>query len=517
MPTTRSISVIGITQLRVDYAGEFCKRIGLWSCAYSAPGRWQLAHCILSNLEGLKGFPKRVGILRNPDINHGLWAAQRKREAAFEDKEPTVMVVGAGQGGLAVVARLKMLDVSTLITKKNKRVGDNWRNRYKALCLHNPVWANQLPYFPFPSNWPVFSSADKIAGWLEYYGEAMELNVSTSCKVSNAVRDEALGQPQSYPDGRQRIFKNIKHIVFTTGFNGSQPNIPLFPGTDSFKGQILHSSQYKLASEYIGKKVVVIGACTSAHDIATDLHRMGIDVTMYQRSSTYVMSAKNKLQVYFSGLLFIIRVIISLCSSYYLALYSENSPPTDVSDLMSASFPNSFSVQGFSQQMTDLIADMDKDLLEGLSKRGFKLNKGINGTGGMMLYLTSGAWYYLDTGASQLIIDRKIKLKSDRLLQSFTEKGLRFEDGSEIPADVVVYTTGEGFITSYGDAHTVICQICGDQVAKQRKDVWGLNAEGELRGSWRDMGVPGLFYTMVFGSSNQGDGRKEFWTEIFES
>lgn len=134
---------------------------------YSAPGRWQLAHCILLNLEGLKGFPKRVGILRNPNINHGLWAAQREREAAFEDKEPTVMVVGAGQGGLAVAARLKMLDVSTLITKKNKRVGDNWRNRYKALCLHNPVckWfdtlaislldvddifpgANQLPYFP---------------------------------------------------------------------------------------------------------------------------------------------------------------------------------------------------------------------------------------------------------------------------------------------------------------------------------------------------------------------------------
>ncbi|KAJ3901259.1 hypothetical protein F5879DRAFT_1011498 [Lentinula edodes] len=469
--------------------------VGVWSC----DGSWK-AHTIFTNLEELKGNPEKVGEMRESRMDHGLWSAQRQRAAAFEDKEPIALIIGGGQGGLAVAARLKMLGVSALIVEKNPRIGDNWRNRYKALCLHDPVWCDQLPYFPFPSNWPIFSPADKaslptcftpefdlcisltqIAGWLEYYAEAMELNVWTSCEVTKAVRNEASGTwtviVEYSSDRKERTFYNIKHLVFATGFNGNQPKIPMYPGTDSFKGHIIHSSQYKMASDFAGKKVVVIGACTSAHDITADVYHAGIDVTMYQRSSTYVMSAAK-------------------------ALYSESGPPIEVADLISASFPNAFSVNGFAQRTTELIAGLDnlllnqyvaadsRELIEGLLRRGFRVNKGIEGTGAMVLHLTIGSGYYLDTGASQLIIDGKIKLKNDSLLQSFTPTGLKFEDGSEISADVVVYATG------YGNARSVIRKICGDEIGNKCKDVWGLNAEGEMRGSWRDMGVPGLWYAM---------------------
>lgn len=65
------------------------------------------------------------------------------------------MLLGAGQGGLTVAARLKQLGVKTLIVDRNKRIGDNWRNRYHQLVLHDPVWYDHMPYLPFPENWPV--------------------------------------------------------------------------------------------------------------------------------------------------------------------------------------------------------------------------------------------------------------------------------------------------------------------------------------------------------------------------
>ncbi|KAJ3868061.1 hypothetical protein EV359DRAFT_33047 [Lentinula novae-zelandiae] len=457
--------------------GDVRKASGVGRLMPQSDGSWK-AHTIFTNLEELKGIPEKVGQMRESRMDHGLWSAQRQRAAAFEDKEPIALIIGGGQGGLTVAARLKMLGVPALIVEKNPRIGDNWRNRYKALCLHDPVFIDPLPcFYRFPSNWPVFSPADKaslqllIAGWLEYYAEAMELNVWTSCEVTKAVRNEASGTwtvtVECFSDRKERTFYSIKHLVFATGFNGNQPNIPMYPGTDSFEGQIIHSSQYKMASNFAGKKVVVIGACTSAHDITADVYHAGIDVTMYQRSSTYVMSAAK-------------------------ALYSENGPPIEIADLISASFPNAFSLCSvfYSLLLNQYVATASRELIEGLSKRGFRVNKGIEGTGAMVLYLTIGSGYYLDTGAAQLIIDGKIKLKNDSLLQSFTPTGLKFEDGSEISADVVVYATG------YGNARSVIRKICGDEIGDKCKDAWGLNAEGEMRGSWRDMGVPGLWYAM---------------------
>ncbi|KIK68524.1 hypothetical protein GYMLUDRAFT_154489 [Collybiopsis luxurians FD-317 M1] len=443
-----------------------------------ADGSWK-ANCIFTNLEDLKGFPEKIGFNRNFEPNHGLWAAERQREVSFEDKEPTVLIIGGGQGGLETAARLKMLDIPTLVIERNARIGDSWRNRYKALCLHDPVWYDHMAYLPFPPNWPAYAPAAKLAGWLEFYAETMELNVWTSCEVTKAVpnANNSWHATIRFSDGRERIFNNIKHVVFATGLSGNQPNIPSYPGTDTFKGQILHSSQHSVASDHIGKKVVVIGACTSAHDIAADYYLNGVDVTMYQRSSTYIMTTKAGWEVLFAG------------------LYAEGALPTDIADRMNASFTMGFMTHGFAQRATDVIAEKDKQicprpLLDGLHKRGFRTNLGIDGTGFGMLAWTKASGYYLDVGASQMIVDGKIKLKNDSPLQSFTETGLKFEDGSELPADVVVYATG------FGDARDVVRKVCGDEVADKCSRIWGLNEEGETYGTWKDMGVPGLWYAL---------------------
>ncbi len=101
-------------------------------------GDWK-AHVVFTNLEELHGFPEKIGSLRNPLPNHGLWAKERQKENEFENRNPTVLIVGGGQAGLTSAARLRVLGVPVLIVEKNERLGDNWRNRYDALCLHDPV------------------------------------------------------------------------------------------------------------------------------------------------------------------------------------------------------------------------------------------------------------------------------------------------------------------------------------------------------------------------------------------
>lgn len=121
---------------------EFETNVGLGSGVIrlvpTASGVWK-GHCIFTNLENLKGFPEKIGPHRNREPNHGKWADERIREQAFLNEDPTVLIVGAGQSGLEVAARLKALDIASLIIEKNPRLGDNWRNRYEALCLHDPV------------------------------------------------------------------------------------------------------------------------------------------------------------------------------------------------------------------------------------------------------------------------------------------------------------------------------------------------------------------------------------------
>ncbi|KAJ7498695.1 hypothetical protein FB451DRAFT_1334343 [Mycena latifolia] len=422
-------------------------------------GEWK-AHCMFTNLEDLKGFPEKIGPLRDFAPNHGKWEEARRRSSAFEASDPAVLIVGGGQSGLELAARLRCLDISALVVEKNARVGDNWRNRYDALCLHDPVWYDHLPYLPFPPTWPVYTPA--LANWLEHYAEALELPVWTSSEVIAASPDPSGMWRVTVRNGQgqERIF-TVKHLVFATGFGSYRGNLPTYPGMNEFKGTILHSSQHKKATDHLGKKVVVIGACTSAHDICADYYEHDVDVTMFQRSSTYVMTTKKGLPLLMEG------------------VYSENAPPTDVADRFNASYPNRL-VEFLAPRKVLEIAEADKDLLDGLRKRGFRLNLVWENAGG----------YYLDVGTSQLIADGKIKLKNDSPIERFTPTGLKFENGSELPADVVVFATG------VGDVRDNIRKVCGDELAAKCKPIWGLDEEGEIQGCWRDLGLPGLWYMM---------------------
>ena len=113
---------------------------------------------ILTTLQSLDGHEEALGPTRAKGVRHGAdrnretWAEARSREEAAygNGAEPYCLVIGGGQGGIMLGARLKQLGVPTVIVEKNAKAGDSWRNRYRSLVLHDPVWYDHLPYLPFP-------------------------------------------------------------------------------------------------------------------------------------------------------------------------------------------------------------------------------------------------------------------------------------------------------------------------------------------------------------------------------
>ncbi|KAG6382176.1 hypothetical protein JVT61DRAFT_826 [Boletus reticuloceps] len=465
--------------LRLSF--EFGTKVGKGTAVcYLAPvpGPTWKAYSLYTCLQSLSDFPEQTGPLRSRTAELGTWQERRRREEELVDDDPTVIVIGAGHTGLEIAARLKYLGVSHLVIDKKARVGDSWRDRYKALCLHDTVWYNQTPYLTFPPTWPVFCPARKLADWLESYANNLELNVWTSSVITETEWDDHLKTwtVEINRGGKGTRTLKVKHLVFATGFGG-RAKVPNIPGKEDFKGEAVHSSEFASAANYIGKKAVVVGACTSGHDIARDFLNHGVDVTMYQRSSTFIIS-------------------VEALEQLLAGLYNET-VPTDIADVYSCSIPNAVMRRIHQRTVPHTAQTTDKAILDGLAKVGFKTNLGLDGAGFFQLLYANAGGYYFDTGASKHIVNGDIKLKNGNAIERFTQKGLKFADGTELEADIVVFATG------YGDPRDSMRDVCGPQIADKVKKVWGLTKEGEVSGIWRDSGHEGLW----FGIGNLGMSR----------
>ena len=105
------------------------------------------AHMVYTALQELHDFKEAAWDRRPHGGNNSLkggaiegnWYERRQRQKEFLDEEPKVLIIGAGQSGLNLGARLQTMGLSCLIIDKNERVGDNWRHRYRTLVTHDPV------------------------------------------------------------------------------------------------------------------------------------------------------------------------------------------------------------------------------------------------------------------------------------------------------------------------------------------------------------------------------------------
>ncbi|KAJ8597686.1 FAD/NAD(P)-binding domain-containing protein [Rhizopogon salebrosus TDB-379] len=435
----------------------------------SPEGSWK-AHALLTHLDTLKEFPIQAGVFRSRAISHGIWEEKRKHQLEFSNGDPDVLVIGAGQCGLQVAAHLQYMGVSTLVVERNARVGDNWRTRYKTLFLHNSICYNQTWYLRFPSTWQNFSPAPKIGDWFESYANFLDLNVWTSSSVTETVWDEATKSWNVVIDrGGTLHHSRVKHVVLAPGQTGSTPRSPDIAGQDCYRGRVLHSSEYKAGYNHVGK-VIVVGACNSAHDIALDLYNNDVDVTIIQRSSTFVISQQ----------------ALATTLAGKKVTYNDKFP-TELADLLGLALPWSTQKSIIQRTTLQVAGTTDKALLGELERVGFNTNMGPNGAGLSALFYERGGGFYINTGASEKIIDGSIKLKSGCSVERFTANGLALNDGTELQADVVIFATG------FGGLRDSVRMVCGEEVAQKVGPIWGMDDEGELRGAWKNSGHEGLW------------------------
>lgn len=435
-----------------------------------APKAWTL----LTSLEELKGHEEQLGRRRRPsgevysrDFRGPNWLDQRKTAEAFADRDPAVLVVGGGQAGLAAAARLSQLGLDTLIVDREARIGDNWRKRYHALVLHNQVHVNHLPYMPFPPTWPAYIPKDKLAGWFEQYVESLELNFWTSTEFLGGRCDDEEGcwVVKVRRNGSEREMKP-RHIVMATGVSGI-PNVPAIPTLEAFKGTVLHSSRYQDGDAWKGKRTLVIGTGNSGHDIAQDLWSSGAEVTMVQRSPTLVVNVEPSAQLPY-------------------ALYDEG-PSLEDCDLITTATPLRLG-QKSHQLLTRKAAAMDKKLLEGLEKIGFRLDFGEEGTGWQYKYLTRGGGYYFNVGCSDLLVEGKIGLVQFDDIARFAADGAVLKSGKTLPAELIVLATG------YKGQEALVTKLFGKAVAARVGPIWGFGDGQELRNMFMATPQPGLWF-----------------------
>jgi cation diffusion facilitator CzcD-associated flavoprotein CzcO len=437
-----------------------------------ADGNRPKAWTLLTALQELKGFEEQLGAARprgsaySRDFRGPNWLDLRKASSDYADRDPTVLVIGGGQSGLCIAARLKQLNVDTLIVDREQRIGDNWRKRYHALTLHNQVQVNHLPYMLFPPNWPTYIPKDKLANWFEAYVDGMELNFWTQTEFEGGSYDEQQGQwtVTLRRNGEKRIM-HPRHVVLATGVSGI-PNIPEIPGLTNFAGKVLHSSRYDDGENWKGKRALVIGTGNSGHDIAQDLYSSGAAVTLVQRSSTLVVSIEPSAQLVYSP-------------------YNEGT--LDDNDLIAVSFPLKLARKSHALT-SDKSKALDKELLEGLERAGFKLDFGEDNTGWQFKYLTRGGGYYFNVGCSDLIVKGDIALKQFVDIETFVAEGARLKDGSTIAADLIVLATG------YKRQEELVRKLFGETAANRVGTIWGFGDEQELRNMYVRTGQPGLWF-----------------------
>ena len=218
----------------------------------------------------------------------------RSRASSGTPTQPYVVIVGGGQGGIALGARLRQLGVPTIIVDRNPRPGDAWRKRYKSLCLHDPVWYDHLPYIDVPRQLAGFLAEGqdrRLAGDVREGDGAELLGHAPNARTRPTTRTPVNG-PSSSSGTARRSRCGRSNWCWRPACPAS-PTCPSFPGMDIFKGDQHHSSKHPGPDAYRGKRAVVIGSNNSAHDICAALWEGGADVTMVQRSSTHIVKSES--------------------------------------------------------------------------------------------------------------------------------------------------------------------------------------------------------------------------------
>jgi cation diffusion facilitator CzcD-associated flavoprotein CzcO len=366
--------------------------------------------------------------------------------------------------------------MDTLIIERSEEIGDIWKKRYEYLSLHFPHWADDLPYFSYPKHWPTYTPAQKQGIYMAWYASALELNVWCKSSVTSAEQDNNGNWTVVVnKEGKETRTLHPSQVVMATSLCGV-PLTPVIPGMADYMGGVLrHSSAHDSSRDFVGKKVLVVGTSSSGFDTAFDCSRRGIDVTILQRSPTYVMSLTHSVPRILGG---------------YGPDASGNRPDVEEQDRLFFATPVGPGEE-LSRRNAKVLEDLDQPLLDALNARGLRTWRGQRGTGNSTLGQTRNGGFYFDAGACEHIINGRIKVEPG-YIERFSEDKVILSGNREREYDLVVFATG------FSNTIDSVRATLGEKIASQCGPIWGIDEEGESKGAGRETGVPNLWITVGF-------------------
>lgn len=370
------------------------------------------------------------------------------------------LIVPLGQAGLAIAAHLKHLGITYLVVDKASEAGDSWQDRYDTIKSHTPTFSDHYPFLKYPTNWPRYLDKEHIVKWMGHYEDILGLNIKRATLASKIQYNESTKRYSielRSKDSVQTV--NPKHLILATGPFSATPIQPTFPGKDLFKGQVYHTAEHKSAAlvpDVQNKRVTIIGAGTSAHDVAQDFANHGAKtVTMVQRHPIFVTSldANAKIQ---------------------MALWNTPGLSTEDADLLGNSLPIAV-VRTLSVGATQMMAAYDKVMLDGLERAGLAVKRGEQGDSLVDHQLIKTGHFYIDQGASQMIIDGRIQIRRcEEGVKGYSPEGIVLVDGTEIKSDIIILATGfERCVKAIGalmggDVMDKVGEICAMDDSQER-------------------------------------------------
>jgi cation diffusion facilitator CzcD-associated flavoprotein CzcO len=193
------------------------------------------------------------------------------------------IIIGAGPAGLACAAAMIAVGLSAVTLEKAGTVGSVWRLHYDRLHLHTDRDHSGLPGMAMPRDYPTYPSRAQVVEYLEAYAQRFDVRPYFNTVARRVARS---GEGWRVETDGGASFAPV--VVVATGI-ATAPYRPSWPGMEAFQGDIIHSSEYRNATAFAGKRVLVVGFGNSGGEIALDLAEAGIDVALAVRSPVQII------------------------------------------------------------------------------------------------------------------------------------------------------------------------------------------------------------------------------------
>jgi cation diffusion facilitator CzcD-associated flavoprotein CzcO len=198
-------------------------------------------------------------------------------------RNPDAIIIGAGPAGLACAATMRAAGLGVTVIEKADKVGSVWRRHYDRLHLHTDRNHSGLPGMVMPRTFPLYPSRMQMVEYLESYAARFDIRPVFKTPVASLRRDDA----QWRADTTQGVIATPLAVV-ATGI-ASAPYRPSWPGSELYRGDVVHSSEYRNPALYLGKRVLVVGFGNSGGEIALDLANAGVDVALAVRGPVQIL------------------------------------------------------------------------------------------------------------------------------------------------------------------------------------------------------------------------------------